>query len=106
MNTEVGALREPLQLRFELGERVPVAGHEQQHGELGPEVGHAAFADVAAAFADDARQLVNHAGAVATDGRNGQVLLHLRGGVWGIHCACGSVSPGPTTVATAAVSAN
>jgi hypothetical protein len=67
MDAEIVALRQALELGFELGERVPVAGHEQQHGELRPEVRHAAFTDIAAAFADDAGELVNHARAVAAD---------------------------------------
>ena len=77
VDAEARGVGEPLELGFELGERMPVAGDEQQHRELAAEVRHAALADVAAALVDDAGQLVNHAGAVAADRRYGEVLLHL-----------------------------
>src|SRR4029077_2112336 len=77
VNAEVARLGETLELGFQLRQRVPVARHQQQHGEFRAEVRHAAFADVAARLADYAGQLMNHARAVAADRRNGQVLLHL-----------------------------
>ena len=78
VNAEAAGFGEALELGFELCQRVPVSRHEQQHRELGTEARHAAFTYVAAALADHSRQLVNHPRAVATDRRNGQVLLHLR----------------------------
>ena len=65
-----------LQLALELGEGVPVAGHEQQHGELVAECGHAALEDVAAAFDHDAGQVENEARAVVADGADRDELLH------------------------------
>ena len=61
---------------LELGERVPVARHQQQHGELVAERRHAAFEDVAAAVDDDAGQVVDQPGAVVADGGNRDQLLH------------------------------
>jgi hypothetical protein len=55
---------------------VPVAAHEQQHGKLRAERGHAAFEDVATAFGDDPGQVVDETSAVITDGGNRDELLH------------------------------
>ena len=73
-----------LQLALELGERVPVAGHEQQHRELVAERGHAALEDVAAAFDHDAGQVENEARAVVADGADRDELLH---GVPDVECS-------------------
>jgi len=78
MDAEIAGFSQALELGFELRQRMPVARDEQQHRELGTEARHATLTNIAAALTDHARQLVNHPGAVTTDRRNGQVLLHLR----------------------------
>jgi hypothetical protein len=52
---------------FQLRERVPVAGHQQQHREFVAERAHAAVEDVAGALEHDAREIVDQAGTVAAE---------------------------------------
>ncbi len=73
---KTGFGREVLKLGFELGNGVPIAGHQQNHGEFVAEARHAALADVAAAVADDSSEVVDETGTVWPDGRDGKVLLH------------------------------
>ena len=61
---------------LELGERVPVAGDEQQHRKLVAKRRHAAFEDVAPAVDHDTGQVEDQAGAVIADGANRDQLLH------------------------------
>jgi tRNA A-37 threonylcarbamoyl transferase component Bud32 len=66
------------ELTLELGESVPVAIHQEQHGELVSERSHAAFADASAAVGDRFGQLMHHADAIPADGANHNMLFHRR----------------------------
>ena len=61
---------------LELGQRVPVPGHQHEHRELVAERGHAAFEDVAATIDDDAGQVVDQPRAVIADCGNRDELFH------------------------------
>src|SRR5688572_16743626 len=56
----------------------PLAGEQQQHGELVPEDGHARILEVAVALEDQLGEIGHDAGPVAPDGGEGEPAPHLR----------------------------
>ena len=78
---QAGGFAEARELAFELGEGMPVAADQHQHGEFVAEARHAALADGSAAVRDYAGQVVDHPGAIAANGGYGEVLLHLAASV-------------------------
>src|SRR5579863_8877764 len=76
LNVHAGGIGEFLELALELRESVPIAVHQQQHGELVAERGHAAFADAAAAVGYRLGEFVDHADAVPAHRGNHDMLFH------------------------------
>jgi hypothetical protein len=74
---ETGFGSEVLKLGLELRNGVPITGDEQHHSEFVAKTGHAAFADVATAVANDFSEVMDETGTVGPDGRDGKVLLHF-----------------------------